>query len=96
MNPPYGAEIKAWSQKLVDEFRAGRVTEAIALIPARTDTEWFSLYRDFPICFVRGRLTFKGNNDPAPFPSALAYLGPDDARFQKEFSELGDIWRRWE
>jgi hypothetical protein len=93
MNPPYGTAIKAWSEKLLNEYQNGLVT-AVALIPARTDTEWFGLYKDCPICFVRGRLTFKGNNDPAPFPSAIAYFGPDEKRFIKEFRELGDIWRR--
>jgi hypothetical protein len=37
--PPYGREVGAWIGKLVDEYNAGRVTEALALIPARVDTE---------------------------------------------------------
>ena len=47
MNPPYGDEIDAWVAKLCEEHQAGRVPEAIALVPARTDTEWFARLRDF-------------------------------------------------
>ncbi len=41
MNPPYGREIGAWVEKLAHEYEAGRVTEAIALVPARVDTAWW-------------------------------------------------------
>ena len=37
MNPPYGGDIAWWVQKLVEEFELGEVTEAIALVPSRTD-----------------------------------------------------------
>ena len=96
MNPPYGREIGAWVDKLVESHVAGNVTEAIALVPARTDTQWFARLRDFPVCFVTGRLTFGGNDDPAPFPSAVFYLGDDIAGFYYAFNHLGDIWQRIE
>lgn len=97
MNPPYGRDMKRWIRKLVAEHRRpGGVTAAIALVPARPDTQWFQVLRDFPCCFVTGRLTFIGNDDPAPFPSAVFYLGDDLDRFARCFTPFGDIWQRLE
>lgn len=95
MNPPYGDEISAWATKLVSEYRAGRITEAIALVPARVDTGWFRLFQDFAVCFIYGRLKFSGHQNSAPFPSAVIYLGQDISKFHAAFSDLGDIWIRW-
>jgi hypothetical protein len=73
LNPPYGHEIDDWIAKLVAEHEAGRVTEAIALVPARVDTEWFRRLDPFPRCFVFGRLTFANAGTPAPFrPSSIS------------------------
>lgn len=94
MNPPYGAAIGAWVDKLRREYDDGNVTEAIALVPARTDTAWFQALRDCAVCFVRGRLRFSGADNSAPFPSVLAYFGDDRARFVETFAGSGDIWVR--
>lgn len=94
MNPPYGSEIGTWVHKLCEQYGLGNVTEAIALVPARTDTEWFSMFRDFAICFVRGRLKFSGHENSAPFPSAVVYLGKNRAGFCRAFEEIGDVWVR--
>jgi hypothetical protein len=94
MNPPYGREIGDWVEKLCSEHEAGRVTQAIALLPSRTDTQWWRRLRAYPVCFVQGRLTFVGSEDPAPFPSAVFYLGPDVAKFCRAFDHLGDVYRR--
>jgi hypothetical protein len=95
MNPPYGREIVNWVEKLVAEYKAGRTKSAIALVPARVDTDWFRLFRDFAICFVDGRLKFSGSANSAPFPSATVYLGTNISQFYSAFSDLGDIWVRW-
>lgn len=94
MNPPYGRAIGEWSKKLAAEYAAGDVTEALALVPARTDTQWWQALRNYPVCLVIGRLTFIGNDDPAPFPSAVFYLGENVDEFCRCFAHLGDIWRR--
>lgn len=94
MNPPYGDVIGSWIRKLIDEFHSGRLIEAVALIPARTDTEWFhSLWAYGAICFIRGRLKFSGSKNSAPFPSAVVYLGANIGGFQRAFSPLGTIAR---
>ncbi len=92
LNPPYGRPIDAWIAKLVDDYAAGTVTEAITLLPARTDTRWFRRLEPFPRCFVYGRPIFANASGPAPFPSAIVYLGPNVERFYRSFASLGGIF----
>ena len=96
MNPPYGREIGRWVEKLAHEYRKGHTKEAMALVPARVDTDWFKSFRDFPVCFIDGRLKFSGSDNSAPFPSAVFYLGSDIPKFARVFGEMGDIWVRWQ
>lgn len=98
MNPPYGRDIVAWVEKLDTEHRAGRAIEALALVPARTDTQWWQTLRDYPVCFITGRLKFinEGNGESAPFPSAVIYLGTNIDHFYYAFNDLGDIYQRIE
>lgn len=98
LNPPYGRVIGEWTRKIRQEWQLGKVKELIALLPARTDTEWFNdLSRDTDdvvFCFLFGRLTFVGNTDPAPFPSLVAYFGPKHDLFAHVFASLGGLWMR--
>jgi hypothetical protein len=93
------AEIDPWIAKLVAEVRASRVERAIALVPARIDTAWWQRLRDYIWCAIDGRLTFVGNRDAAPFPSAVVYLDGDGCGygdFYRAFAQFGDIWQRIE
>ena len=94
LNPPYGRAIDAWVAKLVAGYEAGEVTEAVALVPARVDTEWFRRLDPFPRCFVSGRITFDNAENPAPFPSAVVYLGDSIDRFVAAFGSVGSIFVR--
>lgn len=71
VNPPYGPAITKWLQKAVEEARRG--ITVIALVPSRTDTEWWHRYvmTATEIRFLRGRLRFGHARNSAPFPSAL-------------------------
>ncbi len=96
VNPPYGDEIIAWVEKCVTEYQEGRADAIILLTPARTDTFWWHALRDFPVCFWRGRLQFVGNDDPAPFPSALFWLSEQPADiFAATFAEAGTTYIRY-
>lgn len=77
-NPPYGRGIKDWVAKAVDEWRSGRATVVVMLIPARTDTAWWQDYvaRYGGRYMLRGRLRFGDATNSAPFPSAIWVLGP--------------------
>lgn len=74
MNPPYTkGQVKIWIGKLIAQLQLGNITRGVALVAARPDTEWFFLASSYAceIRFLKGRLTFEGSKDPAPFPSAL-------------------------
>jgi hypothetical protein len=60
LNPPYGRGIDRWLERFA-EHRNG-----IALIFARTDTEWFHRFAASAdaICFTRGRIPFLSPTDP--------------------------------
>lgn len=92
LNPPYGRDIGLWIHKLHEGYQTGSVREAIALLPARTDTQWFSILRPYPKCFVIGRLKFGQARNSAPFPSVVVYLGNRLDRFAAAFSALGHIY----
>ena len=92
MNPPYGRELVLWVEKLAGEFEAGKVKEALALVPSRTDTEWFRRLRTYPRAFLFGRLQFSGHENSAPFPSMVVHLGRSESKFVSVFAEVGDIY----
>jgi len=94
LNPPYGREIGIWVKKAIQEYDAGRMSEAIILLPARTDTKWFDVISSFPWCAVRGRIKFGNLHNPAPFPSAIIYMGERVERFTRMFSACGTVFRR--
>jgi hypothetical protein len=66
MNPPYGREIEPWVSKLVSEHACGNVAEAVALVPARVDTEWFRQFRDFPVCFFKWTPEIQRSSERSP------------------------------
>ena len=92
MNPPYGREIGKWIVKLASEYAGGRTIQAVALVPARTDTAWWNAIDADAVCFIRGRLRFSGASWGAPFPSAVLYLGNHKLRFEECFGDIGAIW----
>lgn len=70
MNPPYGRQISHWVKKAWTEAQSG--TLVVALLPARTDTNWWYSYcLNSEIRFIKGRLKFGGVQNSAPFPSAI-------------------------
>ena len=72
MNPPYGRVIGNWIKKAYEESRTPG-TVVVALLPARTDTRWFHdfIYNKAEIRFIKGRLRFGEQPNPAPFPSMV-------------------------
>jgi phage N-6-adenine-methyltransferase len=98
MNPPYGRGedgCKPWVEKLVKSYEARDIREAIALVPARTDTGWFQPLFEYHICFVKGRLKFSNAASSAPFPSAVVYMGDNPEGFDLHFRGIGNVVRRY-
>jgi hypothetical protein len=93
LNPPYGRELARWMDKLADEIRRGRVSEAITLTPARTDTRWFGvLWNADALCFWFNRMYFlNGSDGRAPFPSVIGYFGPRRDVFADVFGDAGKV-----
>lgn len=94
LNPPYGSEIPVWTGKLVDEYKRGHITEAIALLPGRIDTNWFQPLYEYVMCNVHGRLQFANSPYNSPFPAVIVYLGTRIGCFIDAFKALGPIMRR--
>lgn len=106
MNPPYGrgkTGIEPWAHKFALAYEEEEMLAGIATVPARTDTDWWVQFRDGLVCFVNGRIKFgvgeaaTASEHGAPFPTAIVFLGNDEAmrrRFVEAFNELGDIWER--
>jgi hypothetical protein len=100
-NPPYGDQLPIWIAKMVEEAKRG--VEIIGLVPVRTDTQWYELAQTAAdVALWRGRLTFGGAPDPAPFASCLLYFGPRHALFRKllephcvrVIDAADPVWRR--
>jgi site-specific DNA-methyltransferase (adenine-specific) len=71
VNPPYGRELPKWIIKGYEEWQKGKTI--VFLIPSRTDTRWWHDYvmKATEIRFIKGRLKFNDQPNPAPFPSAI-------------------------
>ena len=81
-NPPYGRDVSKWVRKCFEEVYSGRCRLAVMLLHARTDTKWFHdyIYHRAEVRFVKGRLKFGDQKQPAPFPSMVVvfrHIGGD-------------------
>lgn len=103
LNPPYGREEgegsnqARWTQKLIDEYKAGRVTEAVLLVNAVPANKWFAPLWDNLICFTDHRIRFESSIGEANQPThsnAIVYLGSNTKGFIKHFSQFGAIAKR--
>lgn len=106
LNPPYGkvngrSLCGMFIQRLIDEYKTGRVEQAILLAMDDTSTKWFQLLRDYPICFANHKVHFYTTRPTPKKPTAshrhgtiFVYLGQHEDRFIDVFCKFGDIWRR--
>ena len=97
LNPPYSRIIKKFIKKLVKEYKAGNVTEAIVLTNNGTDTKWFHEMQEISsaICLPEGRIAFirdgeevKGNNKGQVF----TYIGNRPEAFEEVFDMFGKVY----
>ena len=74
-NPPYGRKIGEWVKKgyYSKQLSSNYNCIVVMLLPARTDTKWFHEYilGKADIRFLKGRLKFGNQKNPAPFPSMI-------------------------
>ncbi|BDA71722.1 hypothetical protein CAL7716_058880 [Calothrix sp. PCC 7716] len=95
VNPPQECS-GLWIEKLIEEIQSNRVTEAIALVAAATDTDWLSeLLVTQAVCFWRGKIQFLDDDylltAPVQQPYVLVYWGNNQGRFREVFKDYGTV-----
>jgi phage N-6-adenine-methyltransferase len=97
LNPPYSQPlISQFLGKLADSFRAGKVTEAIALTHNNTDSRWWqaTAAEATVICFTRGRIAFEKVDGAKKSPTqgqTFFYFGVNSVRFIEVFQPIGIV-----
>lgn len=84
-----------WINKLLAEYQAGRVTEAVLICFCSSSETWFWPLLDLPQCFPKTRVHYIGADGKkaqgSTKGSVITYLGPDTERFALVFGQLGKI-----
>ena len=99
MNPPYGKEDgesnqSRWTKRLIDSYENGEILSAVFIVNAATSASWFQRFWDYPICFVRQRISFvspSGKKNSPTQGNVFVYLGDDIEGFVDNFSKFGRI-----
>lgn len=99
LNPPYGvtdgkSNAGVWARKLIAEYDAGHVNEAVLLVNANTERKWFAPLWNFPICFTSDRIKFYTPDGIGAQPidgNALVYLGANVRGFADVFRQFGPV-----
>ena len=99
MNPPYGKEDgesnqSRWTKRLIDSYENGEILSAVFIVNAATSASWFQRFWDYPICFVRRRISFvspSGEKNSPTQGNVFVYLGDDIEGFVDNFSPFGRI-----
>ena len=97
LNPPFGTTDKngsikeLWFEKAVNEYQAGRCTEAVVLLPLTIDRRWFEQVKPWPRVDLRGKVHFRGPGTTGSKTGiSLVYLGADVQGFFDCFAAIGD------
>ncbi|MGH8659720.1 MAG: DNA N-6-adenine-methyltransferase, partial [Gammaproteobacteria bacterium] len=97
MNPPYGKDGLAsqFCVKAIEEYEAGRATQAVLLVNSLHSQKWQAPLFKFPICLVNHRIEFidaEGRVNPNPtMQNMFVYLGDSVGRFAEVFSDIGYV-----
>ncbi len=105
LNPPYGlingkSQSGVWAQRLISEYNAGNVREAILLVNSSTSEGWFQPLFQYPICFTSHRIRFNGQDGKGKAPTkgnAFVYFGNNPDRFASVFEarNIGTVLIRY-
>jgi ParB family chromosome partitioning protein len=100
LNPPYGrgdgnkSNQEIWTCRLIAQYEAGITSEAVLLVNAATETEWFRRLGVYPLCFIDHRINFYTQSSRVSGPthaSAIAYFGPQWEQFEELFGQFGHV-----
>ena len=100
MNHPFGRKTnKPWVDKLVSEYRAGRVTEAVCITFAATSEQWFRPLLYEVQCYLHGRTNYYLPDGTlkrgVTKGSVLTYFGPAPCLFAEAFRKTGTVKSPW-
>lgn len=109
LNPPYSApdgtlgrlgskpgSLKPFIMRLIAEYHAGRVEQAVLLVNSDSDATWFIPLWEFLICFADHKVMFHRPGKPNEgqfFGTVFAYMGQNESAFIDIFSEFGAVAR---
>ena len=90
LNPPY-SDIGPWLEKASKSVCCGDAETVFALVPYRTQTQWFQRNLDGceAICFKEGCISFGDSNDTAPYGSLILFYGEINEEIVSVLKELG-------
>lgn len=97
LSPPNGrGTMAAFTGKAIDEYAAGRLTEAIIVVPNSLDTAWCHRLMESTqmMCLMRGRIRFKSPARKSATPAngqVFFYLGKRPEQFFDRFQQIGSI-----
>jgi ParB family chromosome partitioning protein len=97
LNPPYGKFWPGFVARCVEEWKAGRVDQAIILLRARHITSAVfhsSIGDDYALCIPKARINFTSPNfstSSTTDGSVLMGIGVNRARFQEVFGQFGRV-----
>jgi DNA N-6-adenine-methyltransferase (Dam)/ParB-like nuclease domain len=95
LNPPYGDAASKFAAKVLHEYQAKRVAEAIVLLNSHvTDAKWFKPLFDYVMCFTDHRSRFWNQDGIGGSPthgSVFVYLGKNTNKFATVFKHLGSV-----
>ena len=98
LNPPWGRLAGEFVANLIEEFRAGRVTEFVTLVNAHsTDAQWFQALWDGILCFTDHRINYHSETEVtngSTHGSVFVYFGPNERAFIDAFARWGTIVRK--
>jgi len=96
MNHPFGKKMNAkWIAKLGEEYRSGRVQEALCITYACTSEKWFQPLLLRPQCFLCPRTNYHlpdgSVKKGVTKGSVVSYFGSSLDSFSKAFAALGVV-----
>lgn len=96
VNPPFSSMLK-WLRRADQQWTAGNAKTIVALVPARTDSNWFHdhLRSQAAVYMMRGRLRFlteKGVGNQAPFSLMVVVWGSTEQQRDTFSQRIAGFW----
>lgn len=97
VHPPLD-NVSEWVARAVQEFSTGTITEAVLLVPAHTNSQWFASVSQFACAFLHERLRVATTTEEALHdlaePMVLIMVGSDDRvrAFGEAFHNVGHVY----